>query len=91
MLVLFVASVLFLPTGMVLPIAPAHKRAPLNAADSDVAQRRELLPAARRLAAEARQNKAGLPRWAVKKPQVMPGRRRSSFVGHPRARRATSR
>jgi spore germination protein YaaH len=70
MLVLFVASVLFLPSGIVLPIAPPHKRAPLNVAN-DIAQRRELLPAARRLAAEARSNKAGLPKWAVK-PRIMP-------------------
>lgn len=69
-LLLFIASVLVLPSSTVLPISPPHKRAPLNVAN-DIAKRRELLPAARRLADEARSNKAGLPKWAVK-PRVVP-------------------
>jgi cellulose synthase/poly-beta-1,6-N-acetylglucosamine synthase-like glycosyltransferase/peptidoglycan/xylan/chitin deacetylase (PgdA/CDA1 family)/spore germination protein YaaH len=70
MIVLFVASVLFLPSGTVLPITPPHKRTPL-AVESEIAKRRELLPAARRLADAARSNKAGLPKWAVKQ-RIMP-------------------
>ncbi|WP_296201091.1 polysaccharide deacetylase family protein [uncultured Hyphomicrobium sp.] len=69
MLLAFVASVLFFPGVSVLPLAPPHKRSPLTVAN-DIAQRRELLPAARRLADDARSNKAGLPKWA--KHQVIP-------------------
>ncbi len=55
MLALFVASILFLPTASVLPLDPPHKRTALTTAN-DIAQRRELLPAARRLADAARAN-----------------------------------
>lgn len=50
---LFVASILFLPNDGVLPLDPPRKRTGIAAA-SDIAQRRELLPAARRLADAAR-------------------------------------
>ncbi len=50
---LFVASILFLQSDTVLPLAPPHKHAAVAAAN-DIAQRRELLPAARRLADAAR-------------------------------------
>jgi len=69
MLVLFVASILILPTASVLPLDPPHKRTALTATN-DIAQRRELLPAARRLADAARTNTNELPKWAVK--QTMP-------------------
>lgn len=50
---LFVASILFLRSDAVLPLDPPHKRAAISSA-SEIAQRRELLPAARRLADAAR-------------------------------------
>lgn len=50
---LFVASIFFLPNEAVLPLDPPRKRTGIAAA-SDIAQRRELLPAARRLADAAR-------------------------------------
>lgn len=50
---LFVASIFFLPNEGVLPLDPPRKRTGIAAA-SDIAQRRELLPAARRLADAAR-------------------------------------
>ncbi len=68
-LLFFVASVLIFPSASVLPLAPPHKRSPLAEA-GEIAKRRELLPAARRLADAARSNKAGLPTWA--KHQLMP-------------------
>ncbi len=49
---LFVASLFFLPAAKVLPLDPPHKRSAVTA--SDIAKRRELLPAARRLADAAR-------------------------------------
>ncbi|MFA5902086.1 MAG: glycosyl hydrolase family 18 protein, partial [Hyphomicrobium sp.] len=67
MLALFVASLLFLPSASMLPLEPPHKRIGLTA--NDIAQRRELLPAARRLADAAR-SKVRLPKWAIK--QTMP-------------------
>ena len=57
-LVLFVASLLILPAVSVLPLDPPHKRTALTAAN-DIAQRRELLPAARRLADAARTTDSG--------------------------------
>ena len=68
MLALFVASILFLPTASVLPLDPPHKRTALTTAN-DLAQRRELLPAARRLADAARAN-TNEPPQAVQ--QTMP-------------------
>ena len=56
-LVLFVASLFFLPAVSVLPLDPPHKRTAVATAN-DVAQRRELLPAARRLADAARSTTA---------------------------------
>jgi len=67
-LVIFIASLLFFPNVSVLPLAPPHKRAPLTDA-ADIAKRRELLPAARRLGDAAR-SRSTLPKWAVK--QRMP-------------------
>ena len=63
-LVLFVASLLFLPSVPVLPLDPPHKRAAIAAAN-DIAQRRELLPAARRLADAARSTNAATKWQAV--------------------------
>jgi cellulose synthase/poly-beta-1,6-N-acetylglucosamine synthase-like glycosyltransferase/peptidoglycan/xylan/chitin deacetylase (PgdA/CDA1 family) len=54
-LLLFVASLLILPSATAPPIDPPHKRVAV-AATNDIAQRRELLPAARRLAEAARAN-----------------------------------
>ena len=48
-LLLFVATLLFFQNVSVLPLDPPHKRSPLTSA-GDIAQRRELLPAAQRLA-----------------------------------------
>ena len=56
-LVLFVASLLFFPNVSVLPLDPPHKRSALTTAN-DIAQRRELLPAARRLGDAARSTTA---------------------------------
>jgi cellulose synthase/poly-beta-1,6-N-acetylglucosamine synthase-like glycosyltransferase/peptidoglycan/xylan/chitin deacetylase (PgdA/CDA1 family)/spore germination protein YaaH len=67
-LVFFMASLLFFPSASVLPLAPPHKRAPVTDA-ADIAQRRELLPAARRLG-DAVRSRSTLPKWAVK--QTMP-------------------
>ena len=60
-LVLFVASLLVLPSATLLRLDPPHKRAGIAAAN-DIAQRRELLPAARRLADAARSTNAE-PKW----------------------------
>jgi cellulose synthase/poly-beta-1,6-N-acetylglucosamine synthase-like glycosyltransferase/peptidoglycan/xylan/chitin deacetylase (PgdA/CDA1 family) len=54
---LFVASILFLQSDAVLPLDPPHKRTAIATAN-DIAQRRELLPAARRLADAARAREA---------------------------------
>ena len=54
-LVFFVASLLSIQSASVLPLDPPHKRAAI-ATPNDIAQRRELLPAARRLADAARTN-----------------------------------
>jgi cellulose synthase/poly-beta-1,6-N-acetylglucosamine synthase-like glycosyltransferase/peptidoglycan/xylan/chitin deacetylase (PgdA/CDA1 family) len=67
-LLLFVTSLLFLPSVSVLPLGPPHRRSALTDA-TDIAQRRELLPAARRLGDAAR-SRTTLPKWAVK--QTMP-------------------
>lgn len=50
---LFIASILFLQSDKVLPLDPPRKRTAVVTAN-DIAQRRELLPAARRLADAAR-------------------------------------
>ena len=52
-LALFVTSILVLPSDTVLPLDPPRKRTGIAMAN-DIAQRRELLPAARRLADAAR-------------------------------------
>jgi cellulose synthase/poly-beta-1,6-N-acetylglucosamine synthase-like glycosyltransferase/peptidoglycan/xylan/chitin deacetylase (PgdA/CDA1 family) len=59
-LLLFVASLLILPSASAPPIDPPHKRVGVAAAN-DIAQRRELLPAARRLADAARANVVDAP------------------------------
>ena len=69
-LLLFVASLLFFPNVAVLPLDPPHKRSALTAAN-EIAERRELLPAARRLADAARSKSSTLPKWALNK-QTMP-------------------
>ncbi|WP_210186515.1 polysaccharide deacetylase family protein [Hyphomicrobium sp. NDB2Meth4] len=50
---LFIASIFFLQGDAVLPLDPPHKRTGIAVAN-DIAKRRELLPAARRLADAAR-------------------------------------
>ena len=67
-LLAFVLSLLFLPNVSVLRLDPPRKRSAL-ADTKDIAQRRELLPAARRLGDAAR-SRTTLPKWAVK--QTMP-------------------
>jgi len=62
-LALFIASILFLESDAVLPLAPPHKRTAV-ATVNDVAKRRELLPAARRLADEAR-SQVTVPKWQL--------------------------
>ncbi|MFA5902246.1 MAG: glycosyl hydrolase family 18 protein, partial [Hyphomicrobium sp.] len=63
---LFIASILFLPSVTVLPLDPPHKRTGIATA-SDIAKRRELLPAARRLADAAR-SKVTVAKW--KRPRM---------------------
>ena len=58
---LFVASIFFLQGDAVLPIDPPHKRTGIAVAN-DIAKRRELLPAARRLADAAR-SRVRLANW----------------------------
>ena len=69
-LLLFVASLLFFPNISVLPLDPPHKRSPLTSA-GEIAQRRELLPAAHRLADAVRSRMTVLPKRAVEQ-QTMP-------------------
>jgi cellulose synthase/poly-beta-1,6-N-acetylglucosamine synthase-like glycosyltransferase/peptidoglycan/xylan/chitin deacetylase (PgdA/CDA1 family) len=69
-LLLFVASLLFFPNISVLLLDPPHKRSPLTSA-GEIAQRRELLPAAQRLADAVRSRMTVLPKRAVKQ-QTMP-------------------
>ena len=59
LLAIFVASVLVFPNVPGLPLQSAHRRVPLPGAD-EIAQRRELLPAARQLAEAARSRKVSL-------------------------------
>ncbi len=66
---LFVASILFLTSDTVLPLTPPHKRTAIATAN-DIAQRRELLPAARRLADAARYQEANAASPTATMPKV---------------------
>jgi hypothetical protein len=68
-LLLFVASLLILPSASAPPIDPPHKRVAVAAAN-DIAQRRELLPAARRLADAARANVVAAPLQTATMPKA---------------------
>ncbi|MTD95790.1 glycosyltransferase [Hyphomicrobium sp. xq] len=68
-LLLFVASLLILPSASAPPIDQPHKRVAVAAAN-DIAQRRELLPAARRLADAARTNVVGAPEQTATMPKA---------------------
>ena len=66
---LFVASLFFLPQVHVLPLDPPRKRSAITV--NDIAQRRELLPAARRLADAVRSEKPVTSR-GITMPRVSP-------------------
>ena len=70
LLAVFVASVLVLPNVPGLPLQSAHHRTPLAGAD-EIAQRKELLPAARQLA-EARAVPKGRPGRTAPAPATIP-------------------
>ena len=88
-LLLFVSSLLFFPSVSVLPLDPPHKRAPISNA-GDIAKRRELLPAAQRLADAARSRSAAVANGSLDQtmPKASP-RQILAMRGHTRSRPLT--
>jgi cellulose synthase/poly-beta-1,6-N-acetylglucosamine synthase-like glycosyltransferase/peptidoglycan/xylan/chitin deacetylase (PgdA/CDA1 family)/spore germination protein YaaH len=89
-LLFFVSTLFFFPSVSVLPLDPPHKRTPISNA-GDIAKRRELLPAAQRLADAARAHSAAAIDGSSAQ-QTMPkasSRQILAMRGHTRSRPLT--